>query len=59
MLVQLMMVLDVLPSEEDIVAAVRSLHAGITGGPLRMQSEHLKMWLREATREKNLDRAIW
>ena len=38
---------------------VQSIHAGIAGGHSGMKSEHLKMWLREATWEKNLDRAVW
>ena len=38
---------------------VRSLHASRADGPSGMQPEHLKMWLRDATRGKNLDRTRW
>ena len=57
MLVQPVVVPDGTPIKEEISVAVRSIHVGRAGRPSGMQSEHMKMWLIDATREKNTDKA--
>ena len=59
MLVQPAVVPDGTPIKEETEAAVQSIHVGRAGRTSGMRAEHLKMWLIEATREKNLDKARW
>ena len=49
-LVQTVSIADRPPEGEEIAEVVRKLRTGRAGGPLGMKSEHLKTWLREATR---------
>ena len=58
-MVQPAVVPDGLPIKEEIAAAVRGLHAGREVRTSGMQLEHPKMWLREATQEKNTDKERW
>ena len=51
-------VLNGLPIEEDIDVSVQGIHPGIADGPSGMRVKNLKMWLRESTWEKKLDRTI-
>ena len=44
---------------EGIAATVRILRSGRAGGPSGMKAEHLKAWLRVATREKYTDTKTW
>ena len=39
--------------KEEITVAARGIHIGILGGPSVMGAEHLKTWLREATRDRD------
>ena len=59
MLVQTAVVPDGTPIKEETEAAVQSIHVGRAGRTSGMRAEHLKMWLIEATREKNMDKARW
>ena len=47
------------PEGEEIAAAVRKLRTGRAGGLSVTKAEHLKSWLREATREKYADTEVW
>ena len=47
--VQLAVVPDGPPSEEDIPVVVHIIHAGRSGRTSGMQAEHMNMWLRETT----------
>ena len=42
-----------------IAASIRKLHSGRAGGPSGMKLDHLKTWLRAATREKDPDTEMW
>ena len=43
------------PGGEDIAVEVRGLHMGQEEGPSGMRAENMKVWLREATRDKGPD----
>ena len=47
------------PEVGKIAAAVRKLQPDRAGGPSGMKAEHLKAWLRAATREKDPDTETW
>jgi hypothetical protein len=39
---------DTIPTEEEIIKAVKRLHTGKSTGPSRMKAEHFKTWYKEA-----------
>ena len=47
------------PEKPDIAQAVSGIKGEKAGGPLGMWSEGLKVWLQEASREKNPVRRPW
>ena len=47
------------PREEYILASVQGIHTGRAGVLLVMWLEHLKMWIREATQDRDPIIARW
>ena len=41
---------DLVPTEDEIAAAVKNLRRNRSGGPLRIRAEHIKGWLTAAKR---------
>ena len=58
-LVQPVSIKEATPEVGEISAEVRKFRPGRAGGPLGMKAEHLKVWLRAATREKEPDTKTW
>ena len=58
-LVQPVSIKDGPPEVGEIAATVKRIWSGRTGGPSGMKAEYLKVWLRAATREKELDTETW
>ena len=58
-MMQLVSIADGTPKGEEIMVSVQKLRTGRAGEPSGMKAEHLNTWLREATREKDLETDKW
>ena len=59
LLVHLAAIKNDIPNKYNIAVEVQGIQTGKEGGLLGIQAENLKIWLREATREKNPIRIRW